>query len=265
MHHLKQSGIKEVVTFSTGNHGYSVATTAAWSGMQATVVVPENTNPTKKENIKLTGANLIEAGSTFEEASKVVEEIVAKTGSYYVHPADEPHLINGVGTEFIEIIETLPDIDTMIVPIGAGSEAAAAVTVLQAINPKIKIYAVQAACSSAAHDSWKSGTIQKKSNTSFAGGFATGTGYQTPFTIYKDALEDFILLSEEEIYAGIALAAHYTKSYLEGAGGATIMAALRLQKELCGKRVVLQYSGCNASTEEIQKAYAHSFFSNGYK
>lgn len=264
MQHLKQSGINGVITFSTGNHGYSVATTASWLGMHATVVVPENTNPAKKRNINSAGAQLIEAGKTFEEASKVVEEIVAEKGYYYVHPANEPHLINGVGTEFLEIIEKLPEMDAIIVPLGAGSEAAAAVTVLHAINPNIEIYAVQAEQSSAACLSWKTGQIQSGPNTTFAGGFATGTGYELPFAIYKDAITDFILLPESEIYEGIALAAYYTQNYLEGAGAATIMAALHLKERLQGKKVVLQYSGCNASAEEIQTAYNHPFFTDGY-
>jgi threonine dehydratase len=264
MHHLKQSNVNGVVTFSTGNHGYSVGYTASWFGIHATVIVPEGTNPAKKRNIISTGAELIEAGKTFEEASKMVEEIVAEKGYYFVHPANEPHLINGVGTEFLEILEELPDMDAIIIPLGAGSEAAAAVTVLQTINPDIEIYAVQAEQSSAACLSWKTGQIQSGPNTTFAGGFATGTGYEIPFSIYKNALSDFILLPETEIYEGIALAAYYTQNYLEGAGAATIMAALRLKKRLQGKKVVLQYSGCNASTEEIQKAYNHPFFTNGY-
>ena len=264
MHHLQQSGVNGVVTFSTGNHGYSLASTASWFGIHATVVVPENTNPAKKRNIRSTGAELIEAGKTFEEASRVVEEIVAEKGYYYVHPANEPHLINGVGTELLEIIEKLPDMDAIILPLGAGSEAAAAVTVLQTINPDIEIYAVQAEQSSAACLSWKTGQIQSGPNTTFAGGFATGTGYEIPFSIYKDAIADFILLSESEIYEGIALAAYYTQNYLEGAGASTIMAALRLKDRLQGKKVVLQYSGCNASSEEIQKAYNHPFFTDGY-
>jgi len=263
MHHLRQSGIAGVVTFSTGNHGYSIASSASWAGIEATVVVPENTNSAKKQNIQSAGAKLIEAGTTFEEASKAVEEIVAKEGYYYVHPADEPHLINGVGTEFLEILDVLPDMDAIILPLGAGSEAAAAVTVLHAINPDIEIYAVQAKNSSAACLSWKTGKIQTAANTTFAGGFATGTGYELPFGIYKKGITDFILLSEEEIYEGIALAAYYTKNYLEGAGVATLRAALYLKDRLQGKKVVLQYSGCNASAEEIQKAYTHPFFTNG--
>ncbi len=251
MHHLRASGIEGVITFSTGNHGLSIAQAAAWFGLKATIVVPENNNPVKNQSIKLTGAELIEAGKTFEESSKVVEKLMNEKSLYYAHPADEPHLINGVGSEFLEILETVPDLDAVILPIGAGSEAAAASIVLKTINPDIEIFAVQAERSSAAFQSWKNKTILSSVNTTFAGGFAIGIGYKTPFEIYKNSLADFVLLSEEEIYQGIALAGYYTHNYLEGAGASTIMAALKLKNRLQGKKVAIQFSGCNASPHEI--------------
>jgi threonine dehydratase len=264
MHHLKKRDVEGVITFSTGNHGLSIATTAAWYGIDATVVVPENNNASKNRKIRETGAELIEAGKTFEESSETVKSILAERNLYYAHPANEPALINGVGTEFLEIIEKLPDMDALIVPIGAGSEAAAAVTVLKSINPKLDIYAVQAECSSAAYLSWKSGVIESAANTTFAGGFATGIGYEIPFEIYKDNLKDFILLTESEIYQGIAMAGYYTQNLLEGAGASTISAAIKLKDELRGKNVVLQFSGCNASSQEIDTAYALPAFRVGY-
>ncbi len=265
MHYLKQAGVQGVITFSTGNHGISVAATASWFGLKAVVVVPVNNNPAKNRKIRETGAELIEAGSTFEESAKVVGKIAGERELYYVHPANEPHLINGVGTEFLEIIEALPSVDAVIVPIGAGSEAAAAVTVLKTISPRVEIYAVQAESSSAAYLSWKSGSIQSAANQTFAGGFATGTGYEIPFEIYKDQLTDFVLLSESEIYEGIALAAYYTQNFVEGAGASTLMAAIKLKEQLKGKNVVLQFSGANASPEELEKAYGLSSFKQGFQ
>ena len=264
MHHLKIAGTKGVITFSTGNHGLSVATSASLFGINSTVVVPENNNESKNRKIREAGAELIEAGKTFEEASKVVEQLVVKKTLYYVHPANEPHLINGVGTEFLEIMEELPDVDAIIVPIGGGSEAAAAVTVLKSLNPQIKIFAVQAESSPSAYLSWKSGVIKSAENRTFAGGFATGIGYEKPFEIYKEHLEDFVLLSEDEIFQGIALAGYYTQNLVEGAGGSTIVAAIKLKEQLRGKKVVLQFSGCNESSEIIRKAYGLLSFKNGY-
>jgi len=240
-----------------------MATAAAWHDMQATVVVPENNNPVKNRAIIETGAELIESGKTFEEASIIVDKLCRQKGLYYAHPANEPLLINGVGTEFLEIVEDLPDIDVMIVPIGAGSEVAAAITTLRSFRPKIEIIAVQGANSPAAYNSWKSKQISSAANTTFAGGFATGIAYDVPFQIYSEGLDDFVLLTEDEIYESIAMAFYYTHNLAEGAGASTLMAAEKIKKRIRGKKVVLQMSGCNASMEEIEKSISCASFKNG--
>ncbi|MGD2153446.1 MAG: threonine/serine dehydratase [Gemmatimonadales bacterium] len=264
MSHLRRKGVKGVITFSTGNHGLSIATAARWFGLDAVIVVPENSNPTKIRAIRECGAELVEAGSTFEEAARAVDELCHERGLYYAHPADEPLLINGVGTGFVEIVEELPDVDVTIVPLGAGSEAAAAVTVIRALRPKARIVAVQAEYSPAAYRSWREGRICHAANMTSAGGFATGKAYEVPFEIYRDGLDDFVLLTEDEIYDGIGAAFHYTHNLAEGAGAATIAAAYKLREQLAGKIVVLQMSGCNAAPEEIREAGRRSTFSAGY-
>ncbi|MCG7587371.1 threonine/serine dehydratase [Photobacterium sp. OFAV2-7] len=261
MANLKRNGVEGVVTFSTGNHGISIAKSASMFGLKAVVVVPENTNPSKKNLILEAGAELVEAGSNFDEAAMIVDSICEKRSFYYAHPANEPCLINGVGTEFVEIIEELPEVDVVILPLGGGSEVAAATVAFNALKPDVEIIAVQAERSSAAYQSWREGNIMQCSNETFAGGFATGTAYSTTFNIYKEALSDFILLTENEIYNGIALAAHYTRNIVEGAGGSTIMAAIKVKDKLRGKKVVLQFSGSNASAEELKYAYSLDSFS----
>lgn len=264
IHHLKGSAISGVITYSTGNHGLSIATAAKWFGLQAVVVVPENSNPSKIRAIRESGAELIEAGATFEEAGATVEKLSEERMLYYAHPADEPHLINGVGTGFLEIVQELPDIEVMIVPLGAGSEAAAAITTLKAFRPEIQIIAVQAESSAAAFRSWREKRICDAPNETFAGGFATGRAYELPFGIYKSGLDDFVLLSEEEIYESIGMAIYYTHNLAEGAGASPIMAAFKLRDSLRGKKIVLQMSGCNASPDEISKASTYESFQKGY-
>ena len=264
LHHLKQNNINGVITFSTGNHGLSIATAAAWAKLDAVIVVPENNSPTKNRTIVETGAELIESGKTFEEAGKAVEKLCVERGLYYAHPADEPHLINGVGTGFLEVIEDIPDVDVIIVPIGAGSEAAAAITTLRAFHPNIEVIAVQAESSPAAYLSWKERKVLSAENKTFAGGFATGKAYETTFAIYKEGLSNFVLLTEEEIYESISMAWYYTHNLVEGAGASTLMAAIKLREHLKGKKVVLQMSGCNASSEEISTAISYPAFVGGY-
>ena len=263
MHHLAAQGVKGAVTYSTGNHGTSVGTSAKMFDLSAVVVVPNHSNPLKVQAIKDTGANLIEHGKDFEAAGEKVAQLVEEQGLYFVHPANEPHLINGVATQFLEIIEALPDLDTLIIPIGAGSEAAAAITVFSAIRPEVEIIAVQAESASAAWQSWKTKQILCAPNTTFAGGVATGTAYDLPFSLYKDGLADFILLSEEELYQGIALTAHHTRNLVEGAGGSCLRAAVKLRERLKGKTVAIQMSGANASAGELQKALSLPCFETG--
>ena len=263
MHHLASQGVEGVITYSTGNHGTSIAKSAAMNGMKATIVVPENSNPLKVQAIKDAGAELIEYGADFEEAGKKVLQLVEERGLYFAHPANEPHIINGVGTEFLEIAERLPELDVMLIPLGAGSEAAAAVTVLKSVLPKVEIIAVQAEAAQAACLSWKAGEILTAPNTTFAGGVATGIAYELPFSIYKDNLDGFELLTEDEFYQGIALAAHHTRNLAEASGASCLRAAIKLKDRLAGKTVALQMSGGNASGDELGKAASLSCLLDG--
>lgn len=256
MHHLKQEQVKGVITFSTGNHGISIAASASRFGIPATIVVPKGSNPEKKRLIQETGAVLIEAGDNFEEAARIGQEIQEREGLRFIHAANEPHLIHGVGTEFTEILGQLEQVDAIILPIGGGSELAAAITVVRELAPKVEVYAVQAAASQAAYQSWQQKQIVQAPNTTFAGGFATGSACELPFSIYRDYLSDFVLLSEEELIQGIRYALTYTHNLAEGAGASTIMAALKLKDRLRGKQVVLQMSGANETMEILQKVTA---------
>jgi threonine dehydratase len=145
--------------------------------------------------------------------------------------------------------------EVVIVPLGAGSEAAAAITALRDRCPKAMIIAVQAESSPAAYHSWVEKRICHAPNETFAGGFATGKAYEVPFAIYKDGLDDFVLLTEDEIYDGIGAAFYYTHNLAEGAGAATIAAAYKIRDMLSGKKVVLQMSGCNASPVTFHEGY----------
>lgn len=129
----------------------------------------------------------------------------------------------------------------------------------------MKIVAVQAEWSQAAFLSWQNKEIVEASNRTFAGGFATGRGYdEIPFGIYRDGLDDFVLLDEEAIYEGIGVAWHFTHNLVEGAGAAAIMAAYKLRNQLAGLKVGLQMSGCNASVDEIRTAMKKNRVSDGF-
>ena len=259
MQHLPQAQReKGVITATRGNHGQSIAYAAAQFGVKATVVVPHGNNPEKNSAMKAYGAELIEHGKDFDEARALCERLQAERGLYYVHPCMEPALFHGVGTYSVEIFESLPDVDAIIVPIGGGSGSCGAITVAKAINPKVKVIGVQAENAPAIYRSWKAGhRMETDSCDTIADGLATRVPFSLPFSIIKAGIHDMVLLSEDELKEGIRLALRWTHNLAEGAGAAPLAAAHKLTDTLAEKNVVMVMSGANLDTETLKKVLAY--------
>ena len=259
MHHLPPAQReKGVLTATRGNHGQSIAYAAAQFGVKATVVVPHGNNPEKNSAMRAFGAELIEHGNDFDEALALCETLQAERGLYYVHPCMEPGLFHGVGTYSLEIFESLPYLDAIIVPIGGGSGCCGAITVAKAINPKVKVIGVQAENAPAIYRSWKTGQrVETDSCDTIADGLATRVPFSLPFSIIKKGIHDMVLLSEEELKEGIRLALRWTHNLAEGAGASPIAAAHKLNDTLAGKHVVMVMSGGNLDTETLKKVLGY--------
>ena len=259
MHHLPQvQREKGVLTATRGNHGQSIAYAAQQFGVKATVVVPHGNNPEKNCAMRAYGAELIEHGSDFDEALALCETLQAERGLYYVHPCMEPALFHGVGTYSLEIFESLPDVDVIIVPIGGGSGSCGAITVSKAINPNVKVIGVQAENAPAIYRSWKSGQrVETDSCDTIADGLATRAPFSLPLSIINKGVHDIVLLSEAELEEGIRLALRWTHNLAEGAGASPIAAAHKLTDKLAGKRVVMVMSGANLDTKTLKKVLTH--------
>lgn len=247
----KKSG---VITATRGNHGQSIAYAAAQFGVKATIVVPHGNNPEKNTAMEAFGAELIEYGADFDEARELCQTLQDERDLYYIHPCMEPGLINGVGTYSMEIFEDLPNVDTIIVPIGGGSGICGAITVAKAINPKVNIIGVQAENAPAIYRSWKVGKlVETKTCDTIADGLATRVAFPMPFSIIKEGVHDIILVSEEELQEAILLALRYTHNLAEGAGVAALAAALKISDKLNGQNVVLIMSGGNIDIHTLKE------------
>lgn len=259
MHHLPQTQReKGVITATRGNHGQSIAYAAAQFGVSATVVVPHGNNPEKNSAMQAFGAELIEHGKDFDEARALCETLQAERGLYYVHPCMEPALFHGVGTYSLEIFESLPNVDAIIVPIGGGSGSCGTITVAKVINPHVKVIGVQAENAPAIYRSWKEGQqVETDSCDTIADGLATRVPFSLPFSILQKGIHDIVLLSEAEIADGIRLALRWTHNLAEGAGAAPLAAAHKCTRELAGKNVVMVMSGGNLDTETLKKVLAY--------
>jgi threonine dehydratase len=242
-----------VIAASTGNHGQSVAYAARLFGVPAIIGVPEGANPGKVESMRNLGAEVLFHGPDFDSARVYVEDLAAERGYRYIHSGNEPLLVAGVGTIALEILEEQPEIDTIIVPIGGGSGAAAAAIVAKAVDPRIRVIGVQAEGAPAAWRSWKERRpVETKSIATFAEGLATRTTFEYPLAILWELLDDFLLVSEEELRAAVRLYLTKARTLAEGAGAAPLAAALRLKDQLAGRRVVLVLSGGNLSEAQLR-------------
>ncbi len=237
---------------STGNHGQSVAYAAHLFGVQAVIVVPNGANPVKVAAMRGLGATVIEHGRDFDEAREHCEALSRERGYRYVHSGNEPLLIAGVATLALEILEAQPELDVLIGPVGGGSGMAGACVVGRTLRPAMRLLAVQSEAAPAAYRTWKSRTPTTADNATAAEGLATRTPFELPQQILQAQLDDFVLVSEEELRTATRLMIETTKSLVEHAGAAALAAALKLRDEIAGKRVALVCSGGNLSPAQLR-------------
>jgi threonine dehydratase len=242
-----------VISATTGNHGQSIAFAAARAGVPCTLVVPVGNNPSKNALMRLWGATVVEHGTDFDEARELVERLCLERGLRYVHSANEPDLISGVGTYALELFESLTSIDTVFVPIGGGSGACGLITVRDALGLKTRVVGVGAERASAVAESWRTGTrIVGQSADTFAEGVATRVTFDLTFGILQRGLDDFVLLTEDELADGVRMALRSTHNLAEGAGAAAIAAAVKCKDQIAGQRVVCVMSGGNLDPARLQ-------------
>ena len=235
-----------VMTATTGNHGQSIALACRREGVPCTIVTPLGNNPEKNAAMRAYGAELIEFGRDFDEARERVEQLQHERRLRYVHSANEPLLLAGVGTYALEIFEEQPDTEVILVPIGGGSGACGCTIVRTGLGSRAKVIGIQAERADAFTRSWRGGTrVTGDKADTFAEGMATRVTFDLTFDILKRELDDIVTLNEEELAEGVRLALRATHNLAEGAGAASLIAAIKLRDQLAGKKVVCVMSGGN--------------------
>ena len=242
-----------VVSASTGNHGQSIAFASRLHHVPCHIFMPVGSNPDKKAAIQAFGANVIEYGRDFDEARERVEALAPREGWRYIHSANEPQLIAGVGTYALEIFETLPDVDYVFVPIGGGSGACGCCIARTGAGSRAKIIGVQAAGADAFTRSWRgpSSVVADEIRT-FAEGLATRVTFDLTFSILQQQLDDVVTLDEEELREGVRAALRLTHNLAEGAGAASLAAARKYGPTIAGKRVACVMSGGNIDAATLR-------------
>lgn len=240
-----------VIAYSTGNHAQSIAYAAARFDAPCVIVMPEDPNPAKVDAIRALGATVELHGPTMTEAAAHAAGLASDSGMRLISAGDEPALVAGVATTYLEIIEEVPDLDVLFVPVGGGTGAAGACVVTAALAPRCRVIAVQSERAPAAHDCWRSGTSVTRPIRTVAEGLATGTGFALTQGIMRADLTDFTLVTDAQIRTAQRLMLTHAHTLAEGAGATALAGFLAQGARFAGARVAVACSGGNASPAEV--------------
>jgi threonine dehydratase len=242
-----------VIAASTGNHAQSVAYAARLFGVPAIIYMPEHANPLKAAATRALGAEVILVGTDFDEARCAAETRAEREGLRLVQSI-EPLLVSGVAVGALELLEAVPDLDVILVPVGGGSGVLGAGVVARAVNPAIRVIGVQAEGAPAVYKSWKEGRrVVTPTVCTFAEGLATREPFPMTLALLPRLVDAMMLVSDQAIVAAIRLLIETSRQVAEGAGAAAVAAAVALRNELAGKTVGLVLSGANITAEQLQR------------
>jgi len=233
-----------VAAMSAGNHAQGVAYHAGRLKIPATIVMPEGTPFNKVKHTKDFGARVILEGATLSECFTHAKSIAQEEDLTFIHPYDDAKVIAGQGTVALELLQDVPDVDTLVVPIGGGGLISGISIAAKALNPKIQIYGVEAELYPSMFDVIKKKQLPCAGQT-IAEGIAVKQPGEITRQIIKKNVKDILLVGEEEIERAIATLLEIEKTVVEGAGAAAYAAVARNPKIFKGKKVGIVLSGGN--------------------
>jgi threonine dehydratase len=241
-----------LVTASSGNHGLAVAYAAKIYGAKAVVVVPENAVKEKVEAIESYGAEIVKYGKDYDEAYSKALEIQKEAGTTFVHPFDDPFVIAGQGTVGLELLEDVPDLNAIIVPIGGGGLISGVSIATKTLNPQLRIVGVQSEGAPAVYRSWRAGKIvEVDSVNTVADGLAARKPLELTFGIIKRYVDAILLVSEEEIGEAVLALLHKAHILAEPSGAASLAALLFKYHPKPKEKVAAIVSGANISIDYL--------------
>ncbi len=244
-----------VVGASTGNHGQSVAYAARALGIAATILVPEGANPLKVASMERLGATVIAHGLDFDASLDAARDYAEQHGAHFIHSANEPDLIAGVATASLELLEAVPDLDAIFVPIGGGSGLCGACLVGKALNPGIKVIGVQSEGAPAVYESWRDRELKTLDRVdTFAEGVATRKAFALPSAMLWGVVDEIMLVSDSDLRRGILTLLETTNMLAEGAGAAALAGLYQRRHEFAGRKVGIMLSGGNLTLESLHEA-----------
>ena len=234
-----------VVAASAGNHAQGMAFASSLEKISCTIVMPKNASPAKVAATRGYGANVILEGTNYEESSAKAKEIAKETGATMIHAFDDPQIIAAHGVIGLEILDDLPDVDEIYLPIGGGGLAAGILIAIKEKNPNVKVVGVQSKSFPSMYESLKNGSLTESGGErTIADGISVKTPGQLTFDIISKLIDEIVLVDDTEITKAMFLLMERMKFVVEPAGAASL-AYLISKKPAPGKKVVAILAGGN--------------------
>ena len=255
---------KGIVACSAGNHAQGVALAANRMGIRAVVCMPDSAPIMKIESTKALGAEVCLVKGTYDDAHDRAVELQKETGMTFLHPYDDPDVIAGQGTIGLEILNQLPDVEAVIVPIGGGGLIAGVAYAIKSLKPQCKVYGVQSEGAPSMYESFRN---KKRTNLDHAATFADGIAVKCPgeltYEIIEKYVDDIVTVSEDETAAAILALIEKQKLIAEGAGAVPVAAALYDKLPIKGKKTVCLVSGGNIDVNILSRVITRGLVMSG--
>ncbi len=262
----KEALDKGIIACSAGNHAQGVALAATHMGVKSIVCMPDGAPIMKVENTRRLGAEVRLVPGTYDDAHDEAVRLQEETGATFIHPYDDEDVIAGQGTIGLEIMDTLDDVDAVIVPVGGGGLISGVACAVKSLKPSCKVYGVQAKGASAMADAFHAGAWSASdAAVTFADGIAVKNPGDLTFQMAQKYVDDMVTVSDDEIAAAILNLMERQKLVSEGAGAAPVAAAMFDKLPLQGKRTVCVISGGNIDVNILSRVINRGLAMSGRK
>ncbi len=251
-----------IITMSAGNHAQAIAFRAKQENIKSVIVMPEQTPFTKISKTRSFGAEIVLTGRTLDEAKLEVDRLIKKNGFHLIHPFDDPNIIAGQGTIGIEILDAIPKLDYLIVPIGGGGLISGISIAVKSINPGIKIIGVESELYPSMSRSL-AGLPPKSGGDTLAEGIAVKNAGSLTKPIVEDLVDEIILVNEQQIEWAIGALIEHQRLIVEGAGAAGLAAIYASDKNFKNKTVAIVICGGNIDSRLLGTILNRALISDG--
>ena len=253
-----------VIACSAGNHAQGVALAATKAGAKSLICLPDNAPISKIEATKKYGADVCLVPGVYDDAYNKALELRDSEGYTFVHPFNDEDVIAGQGTIGLEILEQVPDVDAVIVPVGGGGLISGVAYAIKALNPNVKVYGVQASGAPSMVKSVKEGKIKKLASvTTIADGIAVKEPGDLTFDLVSQYVDELVTVTDDEVAAAILALIEQQKLCAEGAGAVSVAAAMFNKVPVAGTKVVCLVSGGNIDVTILSRVIDRGLLKSG--